>query len=94
VGDAHDAQRSRDLLPGRLAWQALAVPALHQLSERTCHRVGHVQALGEEARAFAQVRRRQTGPLLACGQHLGEQTGAFRQRPVVRQPTKEIPDVL
>jgi hypothetical protein len=71
-----------------------AVPALRELAERQRHLVGQVEVLGEEPPAVAEVRRHQLEALLASGQHLSKQTAAFGQRPVVRQPADEVPQIL
>jgi hypothetical protein len=94
VGHPDDPKRAGDLLPGHLSRHALAVPARRHLGERAGDLVGQVEAPGEQPSALAEVRRRQLELLLASDQLLGDEAGALRQRPVVREMPDEVPHVL
>jgi hypothetical protein len=94
VGHPDDPQRAGDLLPGHVSRHALAVPARRHLGERAGDLVGQVEAPGEQPSALAEVRRRQLELLLASDQLLGDEAGALRQRPVVREMPDEVPHVL
>ena len=90
VGDGHDPQRPRDLLPRHVCWHALSVPARRHLAERAGDLVAQMQAPGEQPPTLAQVRCRQLKLLPAPDQLLGDQPGALGQRPVVRQAADEV----
>jgi hypothetical protein len=94
AADAYDAKRPGDPLAGHVSGHALPVPARRQLAERVDHFVAHVQASGEQPRAIAEVSCRELELLLASDQLLGDQPGPLGQRPVVREATQEVLDVL